>query len=213
MGKASFQRSFNSPSSRNGPVPKFYSTVRGGIPFTCGSILTNPPEGAALLSVDDADEVHPRLSAAGCDVTRGGSRAGFVDALAVRMVHFHIRARGDAGDLKGVRAGVGKNPRIDEAPVGVKNVGAVATVHPRNASEVPGGVDGYAHVVQGRHGHVHDARGVAVVEDNQRFRNLPQRSVCCARELGVCCRADVRASALGELPMPLKRLPCGVGFG
>ena len=213
MGKASFQRSFNSPSSRNGPVPKFYSTVRGGTPFTCGSILTNPPERAALLAVDHADEVHAGLGTAGCNVTRGGSGAGFVDTLAVRVIHLHIRAWGDAGDLKGVGAGVGENPRIDEAPVGVKNVGAVATVHPRNASEVPGGVDGYAHVVQGRHGHVHDARGVAVVEDNQRFRNLPQRSVCCARELGVCCRADVRASALGELPMPLKRLPCGVGFG
>ena len=69
MGKASFQRSFNSPSSRNGPVPKFYSTVRGGTPFTCGSILTNPPERAALLAIDHADEVHAGLSAAGCNVT------------------------------------------------------------------------------------------------------------------------------------------------
>ena len=70
--------------------------------------MLDPPERAALLSVDDADEVHPGLGTAGCNVSRGGSRAGFVDALAVRVIHLHIRAGGDAGDLKGVGAGVGK---------------------------------------------------------------------------------------------------------
>ncbi len=141
--------------------------VRDGTSIKWGSILTNPPERAALLSVDDADEVHAGLGTAGCNVSRSGSGAGFVDALAIGMVHLHIRTGGDTGDLKGVRTGVGENLCIDEAPVGVENVGAVAPVYPRNTGEVPGGVDGHTHVVQCRHGHVHDARGVAVVEDDQ----------------------------------------------
>ena len=170
--------------------------------------MTNPPERAALLAIDHADEVHAGLELPG-NVTRGGSGAGFVDTLAVRVIHLHIRAWGDAGDLKGVGAGVGENPRIDEAPVGVKNVGAVAPVHPRNAGEVPGGVDGYAHVVQRGHGHVHDARGAAVVEDDQRFRELPQRSVCCAGSSAFAAEPMSVPAPSVSLPMPLEAPPSG----
>ena len=92
--------------------------------------MLDPPERAALLSVNDADEVHAGFGAAGCNVTRGGSGAGFVDALAVRMVHLHIRTRCDAGNLKGVGTRVWENLRIDKAPVGIEDIGAVAAIYP-----------------------------------------------------------------------------------
>ena len=118
--------------------------------------------------------------------------------------------RRDSCDLKIFCSGIGEKRGFPFLSADALHVCAGASINPRDAVEVPTGLQVQAHVIQGGGCDVNDSRCVAVIKGDEGFRLLPIGTLHRSDKSCACTVANLHSRSFSQCPMSLQGRPVGV---